>query len=83
VTALGALAERHEVLWVASAMSEDDRLWSQQRQGKVEKVEGILLKLVEPNLEDYEGYYNEIANPLLWFIQHQLWDIPRSPSITE
>jgi trehalose 6-phosphate synthase len=23
-----------------------------------------------------------IANPLLWFIQHQLWDIPRTPSIT-
>jgi trehalose 6-phosphate synthase len=83
VTALGALAERHEVLWVASAMSEGDRAWSQQRDGKVEKVEGILLKLVEPKLEDYEGYYNEIANPLLWFIQHQLWDIPRSPSITE
>jgi trehalose 6-phosphate synthase len=83
VTALGALAERHEVLWVASAMSEDDRLWSQQHDGQVQKVEGIRLKLVEPKLEDYEGYYNEIANPLLWFIQHQLWDIPRAPSITE
>jgi trehalose 6-phosphate synthase len=23
-----------------------------------------------------------IANPLLWFIQHQLWDAPRYPSIT-
>lgn len=83
VTALGALAERHEVLWVASAMSEDDRLWSQRHQGEVQMVEGIHLKLVEPKLEDYEGYYNEIANPLLWFIQHQLWDIPRAPSITE
>jgi len=46
-------------------------------------VAGIRLKLVEPNLEDYEGYYNEIANPLLWFIQHQLWDTPRTPSITQ
>ena len=46
-------------------------------------MDGIDLKLVEPNLEDYGGYYNEIANPLLWFIQHQLWDIPRAPSITE
>jgi trehalose 6-phosphate synthase len=83
VTALAALAERHEVLWVAAAMSEDDRLWSQQHQGKVQTVEGIHLKLVEPSLQAYEGYYNEIANPLLWFIQHQLWDIPRDPSITE
>ena len=82
VTALGALAERHDVIWVASAMSADDRAWSQQHQGVVQKVEGISLKLVEPTLEDYEGYYNEIANPLLWFIQHQLWDTPRTPSIT-
>lgn len=83
VTALGALAERHDVLWVASAMSEDDRAWSQAHDGQVQQVEGISLKLVEPNLEDYEGYYNEIANPLLWFIQHQLWDTPRTPSITK
>ncbi len=83
VTALSALAERHEVLWLASAMSADDRAWSQAHDGDVEKVEGINLKLVEPLLEDYEGYYNEIANPLLWFIQHQLWDTPRTPSITE
>jgi trehalose 6-phosphate synthase len=83
VTALGALAEHHEVLWVASAMSNDDRKWAQQNGGQVQDVEGIRLKLVEPNLENYEGYYNEIANPLLWFIQHQLWDIPRTPSITD
>lgn len=82
VTALSALAERHEVLWVASAMSEDDRAWSRQHEGRVERVEGIRMKLVEPTLENYEGYYNEIANPLLWFIQHQLWDTPRTPSIT-
>jgi len=83
VTALGALAERHDVLWVASAMSEGDRAWAQQHAGQEQDVEGVRLRLVEPNLEDYEGYYNEIANPLLWFIQHQLWDTPRTPSITQ
>lgn len=83
VTALGGLAERHDVLWVASAMSEGDRAWAQQHRGQEQDVEGVRLKLVEPNLEDYEGYYNEIANPLLWFIQHQLWDTPRTPSITQ
>ncbi len=83
VTALGVLSERHQVLWVAAAMTEDDRLWAQAHRGKVERVDGIDLKMIEPNLEDYAGYYNEIANPLLWFIQHQLWDIPRTPSITE
>lgn len=83
VTALGALAERHEVVWVAAAMDGDDQAWSRAHKGKMQKVEGINLKLVEPEAEAYQGYYNEIANPLLWFIQHQLWDIPRTPSISE
>ncbi|GAB4481477.1 MAG: glycosyltransferase family 20 protein [Anaerolineae bacterium] len=82
VTALGALAERHEVLWVAAAMSEDDRAWAQQHGDRVQQVDGIYLRLVRPDPARYEGYYNVIANPLLWFIQHQLWDIPRSPAFT-
>jgi trehalose 6-phosphate synthase len=82
VTALGALAERHEVLWVASVLSKDDQKWSEQADGQVQEVEGISLRLVQPSKHRYEQYYNIIANPLLWFIQHQLWDTPRKPSIT-
>lgn len=83
VTALTALAERHEVLWVAATMTDGDREWNQKNKGETQNVEGINLKLVEPDSKSYEGYYNVIANPLLWFIQHQLWDIPRTPSISE
>jgi len=82
VTALWSLAEKHEVVWVASAMDKDDRKWVQSVQGKVQNIENIALKLIAHNKNQYEKYYNTIANPLLWFIQHQLWDIPRSPSIT-
>ena len=82
VTALGALAEKHEVLWVASALSKGDRKWVAQHEGKAQEVDGVLLRLAEPSKRRYEQYYNIIANPLLWFIQHQLWDIPRTPSIT-
>ena len=82
VTALGALAEKHEVLWVAAAMERGDFLWAKNQGGKPETVEGVRLLLIRPNKKAYEGYYNTIANPLLWFIQHQMWDTPRSPSIT-
>lgn len=81
VTALAALAERHEVLWVAAALSKDDNAWANQHQGKVENVDGILLRLFQPDKAAYDKYYNIISNPLLWFIQHQLWDTPRHPSI--
>jgi trehalose 6-phosphate synthase len=82
VTALGALAEKHDVLWVASALDETDRQWAELHGDQAINVDGIRLKLVMPSERRYEQYYNVIANPLLWFIQHQLWDIPRTPSIT-
>jgi len=81
VTALGALAERYQVLWVAAAMSEDDRRWAQSNEEKIQNVEGIYLRLIQPDPEAYELYYNQIANPLLWFIQHQLWDTAHYPTI--
>jgi len=83
VTALGALAEQHDVLWVAAAMDKDDRLWVDAQPDTPQQVEGISLRLMKPNKKAYQGYYNVISNPMLWFIQHQLWDTPRHPSITQ
>jgi trehalose 6-phosphate synthase len=83
VTALGALAEQHDVLWVAAAMDKDDRSWAQAQPDGPQQVESISLRLIKPNRKAYQGYYNVISNPLLWFIQHQLWDTPRHPSITQ
>ncbi len=83
VTALAALAERYEVVWVASALGEGDRRWAQQHSKEPEDVGGIMLHMVQPSQEAYNQYYNVIANPLLWFIQHEMWDIPRSPSINK
>ena len=83
VTALGALAERHDVLWVAAAMDKDDRRWVQAQPDEPQQVEGISLRLINPDKKAYDGYYNVISNPLLWFLQHQLWDTPRNPSITQ
>lgn len=82
VTALAALAEQYEVLWVAAALDKADRAWIEQTGDRATEVENVLLRLVRPSRARYEQYYNVIANPLLWFIQHQLWDIPRAPSIT-
>jgi len=83
VTAISALAEEHDVLWVAAAMDKDDRRWVQAQADTPQQVEGISLRLIKPDKKAYDTYYNVISNPLLWFIQHQLWDTPRHPSITQ
>jgi len=83
VTALGALAQQHEVVWVAAAMSKGDKKWADQHQDGLEEIDGIYLKLINPNKKEYDNYYNKIANPLLWFTQHQLWNTVSDPVIDE
>ncbi len=83
VTALGALATSHDVLWVATALGKGDHEWSEQNLNRPQYIEDIYLKFVRPGKRAYEQYYNLISNPLLWFIQHELWDLPRQPSISK
>jgi trehalose 6-phosphate synthase len=82
VTALAALAENHDVLWIAAALSRDDQEWARQQGRGVVKLADMSLRLLIPNAAQYRMYYNVIANPLLWFIQHELWDNPRQPVIS-
>ena len=37
--------------------------------------------LVESDADAYDAFYNVIANPILWFIQHYLWDLSNAPDI--
>src|SRR5690606_21682044 len=83
VPALAALAEKHDVLWIAAALSRGGHLWAYHHGETAQDVQGTYLQLIRTqSKKQYEQYYNEISNPLLWFIQHQLWDASRSPSIT-
>ena len=37
--------------------------------------------MVESDAEAYDRFYNVIANPILWFVQHYLWDLSNAPDI--
>ena len=39
------------------------------------------MRFVESDAEAYDRFYNIIANPMLWFIQHYLWDLSNAPDI--
>ncbi|HET8980600.1 MAG TPA: trehalose-6-phosphate synthase [Solirubrobacteraceae bacterium] len=86
VTALIGLASHRPVTWVASAMSDEDVAKAEENNGKpfpVKTPEGdeYRVKLVASDPNAYDGFYNIIANPLLWFIQHYLWDLSNAPDI--
>jgi trehalose 6-phosphate synthase len=89
VTAVSAIARDRQPIWIAAAMTEGDR---QRAAAAHERGEQLIefgdppefrLRFVVPTPEAYHQYYNVISNPLLWFLQHYLWDTPRSPDITK
>jgi trehalose 6-phosphate synthase len=80
VTALNAVLRRTEnAVWIASAQSEEDVAVS--REPAPYEVEDLRVRLVEHDPDAYDLMYNELANPLLWFVQHGLYDLPYSPAL--
>jgi len=89
VTAVSAIARDRQPIWIAAAMTEGDRARAEaaDRAGEALIIPpgpkpDFRLRFVVPTEEAYNQYYNVISNPLLWFLQHYLWDTPRSPDIT-
>jgi trehalose 6-phosphate synthase len=85
VTALTGLLRRRDALWIASAMTDEDVEASLRGGGRGFEVEldeaTYRIRLVASDAEAYDRFYNVIANPLLWFIQHYLWDLSNVPDI--
>jgi trehalose 6-phosphate synthase len=86
VTALTGLASHRRALWIASAMNEWDAEVSLANNGRSFPVRSpaggeFQVRLVVSDPEAYDHFYNVFANPMLWFIQHYLWDLSNAPDI--
>lgn len=81
VTALSGLAGLIDITWVSCANGPSDSQWGEGKVPLTDNGDIIYIKFLTPNEQAYDGYYNVIANPLLWFLQHSMWDVPRAPVI--
>lgn len=81
VTALTGLCRHTNVVWIACAQTKADATWREGNVALSEDGGTIRVQFLSPEASAYEGYYNVIANPLLWFLQHSMWDVPRAPVI--
>jgi trehalose 6-phosphate synthase len=84
VTALGQVGRHVPLTWIAAAMSEGDRRAAAdpkllRQAGRAD--EDVRLRFVPLERPVYEAAYNVIANPFLWFLQHQMWNLPERPII--
>ena len=88
VTALTGLASYRAATWIASAMTEGDALRAEEAEDHPFEVslpgnEGgtYQVRFVVSDELAYDRFYNIVANPMLWFIQHYLWDLSNAPDI--
>jgi trehalose 6-phosphate synthase len=86
VTALRSLVVMHDVTWVASAMTDEERVVVEEADGNaVEETardgSPYRLRLVAHDPTAYDWFYNVVANPMLWFLQHYLWALAQTPNL--
>jgi trehalose 6-phosphate synthase len=81
VTALSGIVGNIDATWISCAMSAEDRAWLEGTVPLTESGEEVKIRFVSPDRVAYEGYYNVISNPLLWFLQHSMWNLPNAPVI--
>jgi trehalose 6-phosphate synthase len=80
VTALAGISDHTRITWVASAMSDSDRMMaelsSKSRDGGAANLNlSLQVRFVVSPTETYVKYYNVVSNPTLWFLQHQMTDL--------
>jgi trehalose 6-phosphate synthase len=80
VTALTGLVQHTDAAWIASAMTDEDRAFKPEKVPLGSGEAQIEIEFVQPDPEAYDKYYNVISNPLLWFLQHNMWDIAKAPT---
>jgi trehalose 6-phosphate synthase len=86
VTALTGLASHRDAVWIASALTEGDAEKAREADGDPFTVRSpaggeYQVRLVVSDPDAYDRFYNIFANPMLWFIQHYLWDLSNAPDV--
>ena len=85
-TALIGLASHRDAVWIASAMTDRDVQVAEEHGGEAFEIEApdggdFRVRFVASDPEAYDRFYNIFANPMLWFIQHYLWDQSNAPDV--
>jgi trehalose 6-phosphate synthase len=88
VTALSGLTDHTPAVWISAAISDEDVAVQREADASGERCFALpalgadtIGRFVLMDPEVYDRHYNVVANPMLWFIQHYLWDLSNVPDI--
>jgi len=87
-TALRGLVSHHDVTWIASTISDEDRAVAEEAGDEAFDETGrdgspYRLRLVPHDPQAYDWHYNVVSNPTLWFLQHYLWALAQAPNVNK
>ncbi len=97
VTALAEVGRLAPVTWISAAMDPGDREAAVTLRGKPEERQLHLLQRIEEQLpgqnlrldlrelpnDAWQAHYGKVANPFLWFMQHQLYTLAYEPTVDD
>ncbi len=74
---------RFDPIWLCAAATDEDRAVAAEQGTEPIEVDGVPcpLRLLAPDPEEHERFYASFSNPMLWFIQHELWGLATEPVI--
>ena len=81
ITGLTGIIQYIDATWISCAQSPEDVDFNEGKISLLDNETEIHVKFINPDTDVYDQYYNVISNPLLWFIQHSMWNIPSEPII--
>jgi trehalose 6-phosphate synthase len=95
---MGLAEHLDDAVWVCAAATKEDAAVAAEHEGSIEiafqpsprllaedeQAEGptLSVRYVEVDRDRHEEFYTQIANPLLWFIQHGLYGLATAPQLT-
>ena len=85
VSTLSCISQYMDMTWIASAMGEGDRRIAEKTQGGRLKAplfgHNLYIRFIVSSGSVYHKFYSVICNPLLWFLQHYMWNFSHTPNV--
>ncbi|MDT0268105.1 trehalose-6-phosphate synthase [Streptomyces sp. DSM 44915] len=71
--------------WVCAALSDDDRAAAAAHGGRLPAADtgGQSVRMLDISPETFDAAYNGVANSVLWFVHHLLYQTPLEPVFDE
>ena len=83
VSGLSSVAGQQDLLWVCAALSDADRAAASSAPGGMLSLDGFsggsAVRMLDIPAATFSRAYNTVANSVLWFVHHLLYDTPNQP----